>query len=121
MIHILIERFETDQLPNLERESLKFYKEQLKFADNDKHLAYYFFEHRNLSKDAKAGIRSIYTQYKKVLIICIEQPQNSLHKSWYHKKYDKLKFVKKLEKNEKIRNFFIWNKERRVFKDKIPK
>ena len=58
------ERFETDQLPNLEKESLKFYKEQLKFAENDKPLAYYFFEHRNLSKDVKAGIRSIYKQYK---------------------------------------------------------
>ena len=58
------ERFETDKLPNLEKESLKFYKEQLKFAENDKPLAYYFFEHRNLSKDVKAGIRSIYKQYK---------------------------------------------------------
>ena len=58
------ERFETDQLPNLEKESLKFYKEQLKFAENDKALAYYFFKHRNLSKDVKAGVRSIYKQYK---------------------------------------------------------
>ena len=58
------ERFETDQLPNLEKESLKFYKEQLKFAENDKPLAYYFFEHRNLSKDVKAAIRSIYKLYK---------------------------------------------------------
>ena len=78
------ERFETDQLPNLERESLKFYKEKLKFAENDKPLAYYFFEHRNLSKDVKAGIRSIYKQYKeKCSIICFEQPQKPLHKSWY--------------------------------------
>ena len=58
------ERFETDQLLNLEKESLKFYKEQLKFAENDKPLAYYFFEHRNLSKDVKAEVRSIYKQYK---------------------------------------------------------
>ena len=58
------ERFETDQLPNLEKESLKFYNEQLKFTENDKPLAYYFFEHRNLSNDVKAGIRSIYKQYK---------------------------------------------------------
>ena len=56
--------FETDHLPNLERESLKFYKEQLKFAENDKPLAYYFFEHKNLSKDVKIEIRSIYKQYK---------------------------------------------------------
>ena len=58
------ERFETDQLQNLEKESLKFYKEQLKFAENDKPLAYYLFEHRNLSKDVKAGIRLLYKQYK---------------------------------------------------------
>ena len=60
----LYERFETDQLPNIEKESLKFNKEQLKFTENDRHLAYYFFEHRNLSKDVKAGIRSIYKKYK---------------------------------------------------------
>ena len=29
------ERFEAYQLPNLEKESLKFYKEQLKFSEND--------------------------------------------------------------------------------------
>ena len=58
------ERFETDQLQNLEKESLKFYKDQLKFAENDKHLSYYFFKHRSLSKDVKAGIRSIYKQYR---------------------------------------------------------
>ena len=56
------ERFETDQLPNLEKESLKFYNEQLKFTENDKPLAYYFSEHRNLSNDVKAGIKSIYKQ-----------------------------------------------------------
>ena len=58
------ERFETGQIQNLEKESLKFYKDQLKFAENDNPLAYYFFEHWNLSKDVKAGIRSIYKQYK---------------------------------------------------------
>ena len=42
------EEFEAHQLLNLEKESLKFYKEQLKFSENDKPLAYYFFEHRNL-------------------------------------------------------------------------
>ena len=51
------ERFETDLLPNFEKESLKLYKDQLKFAENDKPLAYYFFEHRNLSKDVKVWIR----------------------------------------------------------------
>ena len=30
------EKFEVNQLPHLEKESLKFYKEQLKFADKDK-------------------------------------------------------------------------------------
>ena len=34
-------RFEAYQLPNLEKESLKFYKEQLKFSENAKPLAYY--------------------------------------------------------------------------------
>ena len=57
------EEFERYQLPNLEKESLKFYKEQLKFAENDKPLAYYFFEQRNLSKDVKAGIRTVYKQF----------------------------------------------------------
>ena len=58
------ERFEAYQLPNLEKESLKFYKEQLKFSENDKHLAYYFFEHRNLSKGVKAGIKTAYKLFK---------------------------------------------------------
>ena len=57
------EEFERYQLPNLEKESLKFYKEQLKFAGNDKALAYYFFEYRNLSKDVKAGIWTVYKQF----------------------------------------------------------
>ena len=52
------ERFESYQLQNLEKESLKFYKEQLKFSENDKPLAYYFFEHRNLSKGVKTGIKT---------------------------------------------------------------
>ena len=52
------ERFEAYQLPNLEKESLKFYKEQLKLSENDKPLAYYFFEHRNLSKGVKVGIKT---------------------------------------------------------------
>ena len=51
------ERFESYKLTNLEKESLKFYKEQLKFSKNDKPLAYYFFEHQNLSKGVKAGIK----------------------------------------------------------------
>ena len=36
------EKFEKNQLPQLENESLKFYKEQLKFWENDKALAFYF-------------------------------------------------------------------------------
>ena len=52
------EKFEVNQLPHLEKESLKFYKEQLKFADKDKALAFYFFEHRNLSVGVKAGIKT---------------------------------------------------------------
>ena len=57
------EEFERYQLPKLEKESLKFYREQLKFAENNKPLAYYFFEHRNLSKNVKAGIRTVYKQF----------------------------------------------------------
>ena len=57
------EEFERYQLPNLEKESLKFYNGQLKFAENDRPLAYYFFEHRNLSKDVKTGIRTVYKQF----------------------------------------------------------
>ena len=58
------EKFEVNQLPHLEKESLKFYKEQLKFADKDKALAFYFFEHRNLSAGVKAGIKTAYNQFK---------------------------------------------------------
>ena len=58
------ERFESYQLQNLEKESLKFYKEQLKFSENDKPLAYYFFEHRNLSKGVKTGIKTAYKCFK---------------------------------------------------------
>ena len=62
------ERFESYQLQNLEKESLKFYKEQLKFSENDKPLAYYFFEHRNLSKGVKTGIKTAYKCFKKITI-----------------------------------------------------
>ena len=63
------ERFETDQLPNLERESLKFYKEQLKFAENDKPLAYYFFE---------------LEIYLKMLKQELDQYTNNIKKSTHH-------------------------------------
>ena len=56
------EKFEVNQLPHLERESLNFYKEQLKLAD--KALAFYFFENRNLSAGVKAGIKTAYNQFK---------------------------------------------------------
>ena len=57
------EKFEKSQLPNLAKESLKFYKEQLKFADNIKPLAYYFFEHRNLYKWVKSDIKTTHKQF----------------------------------------------------------
>ena len=57
------EKFEESQLPYLAKESLKFYKEQLKFSDNIKPLAYYFFEHRNLSKGVKSDIKTTYKQF----------------------------------------------------------
>ena len=57
------EKFEESQLPTLAKESLKFYKEQLKFADNIKPLAYYFFIHRNLSKGVKSDIKTTYKQF----------------------------------------------------------
>ena len=58
------EKFEKNQLPQLENESLRFYKEQLKFWENDKALAFYFFEHRNLSAGVKAGIKTLYNKFK---------------------------------------------------------
>ena len=55
------------------------------FEENDKPLAYYFFEYRNLLKLLKQELDQ-YKQYlKKVWIICIGQHQNLLNKSWYHK------------------------------------
>ena len=57
------EKFEESQLPNLTKESLKFYKEQLKFADNIKPLAYYFFEQRNLSKGVKPDMKTTHNQF----------------------------------------------------------
>ena len=62
MTHIL-SRSLRKELPNLAKESLKFYKEQLKFADNIKPLAYYFFEHRNISKGVKSDIKTTYKQF----------------------------------------------------------
>ena len=71
------EKFEVNQLPHLEKESLKFYKEQLKFADKDKALAFYFFEHRNLSTGVKAGIKTAYNQFKlKYSIFSIDNLKN---------------------------------------------
>ena len=58
------ERFEKDQLPNLEKESLKFYKEQLKFAENDKPLAYYFLSIEIYLKMLKQQLDQ-YTNYIK--------------------------------------------------------
>ena len=71
------EKFEVNQLPHIEKESLKFYKEQLKFADKDKALAFYFFEHRNLSVGVKAGIKTAYNQFKlKYSIFSIDNLKN---------------------------------------------
>ena len=116
------ERFETDQLPNLEKESLKFYKNQLKFAENDKPLAYYFFEYRNLSKNVKAGIRSIYKQYKeKYELFEFNNLKNNFSNLDITNSMTNSSLFKKVGKNEMISNLFIWNKERRVSKDKILK
>ena len=54
------EEFKRHQLPNLKKELLKFYKKELKFAENYKPLAYDFFEHINYSKDVKYEIRVEY-------------------------------------------------------------
>ena len=71
------EKFEVNQLPHLEKESLKFYKEQLKFADKDKALAFYFFEHCNLSVGVKAGIKTAHNQFKlKYSIFSIDNLKN---------------------------------------------
>ena len=59
------------------KESLKFYKEQLKFVDKDKALAFYFFEHRNLSVGVKAGIKTAYNQFKlKYCVFSIDNLKN---------------------------------------------
>ena len=71
------EKFEVNQLPHLEKESLKFYKEQLKFADKDKALAFYFFEHHNLSARVLAGIKKAYNQFQlKYNIFSIDNLKN---------------------------------------------
>ena len=71
------EKFEVNQFLHLEKKSLKFYKEQLKFSDKDKALAFYFFEHRNLSAKVKAGIKTAYNQFKlKYSIFSIDNLKN---------------------------------------------
>ena len=57
------EKFEMNEFSGLQKESLKFYKNQLKFWKNDKPLVYYFFEHRNLSEGVKLGIKLTYMQF----------------------------------------------------------
>ena len=70
-------KFEVNQFPHIEKESLNFYKELLKFADKDKALAFYFFEHLNLSTGVKAGIRIAYSQFKlKYSIFSIDNIKN---------------------------------------------
>ena len=71
------EKFEKNQFLQLENESLRFYKEQLKFWENDKALAFYFFEHRNLSAGVKAGIKTSYNKFKeKYKVFCIDNLKN---------------------------------------------
>ena len=66
-----------NQLPHLEKESLKFYLKQLKFTDKDKAFAFYFFEHCNLSVGVKAGIKTAYNQFKlKYSIFSIDNLKN---------------------------------------------
>ena len=62
MIHILMK--DLKQTSFQIKKWLKFYKKQLKFVKNDQPLEYYFFKQRNLFKDVKEGIKSIYKQYK---------------------------------------------------------
>ena len=60
----LFEKFEVNQLSLLVKETLNFYKEQLKFTYKDKVLAFYFFEHRNLFAGVKGGIKTVYNSSK---------------------------------------------------------
>ena len=46
------------QLSILKKKSLKCYKEQLKLSENITPLAYYFFDHQNLSKRVKQKIKT---------------------------------------------------------------
>ena len=63
MTYILSRSLRKTMLPNLAKESLKFYKEQLKFTDKIKPQVYYFFEHRNLSKGVKSNIKTTYKKF----------------------------------------------------------
>ena len=57
--------------PTSWKNSLNFYKEQLKLADKDKALAFYFFENRNLSEGVKAGIKTAYNQFKLSIVFLV--------------------------------------------------
>ena len=125
------EEFERYQLPNLEKESLKFYKEQLKFAENDKPLAYYFFEQRNLSKDVKAGIRTVYKQfiekYKSFTLVNLKnhftnlditnsKTSSSLSKNWERmKRVATCSFGIKKEEFPKIKFQAVSKEEKRMY------
>ena len=104
------EKFEESQLPNLAKESLKFYKEQLKFAENIKPLAYYLFEHRNLSKGVKSDIKTTYKQFiSKYENFTVDNLKKLLYQSRYHKQHDMFKSCIGLEKDEENRFVLFWH------------
>ena len=101
-----------NQISGLEKESLNFYKNQLKFWNNDKQLAYYFFEHRNLSEGVKSRIKLTYMQFmQKYKIFTIDNLRN------YFTNIDTTNWMTrtsniKLGKNEKtIRMITFWAKQ----------
>ena len=87
---------------------------------NPKSLVYYFFEHRNLSKGVKAGIRAVYKFLKKykLFISCNSERIIKLIFINYQLR-DNFKTFFKHKINEESGYLFLWNKERRVPKIKI--
>ena len=74
---LLIREVWGEPAPSSWKRVIRILQKQLKFADKDKALAFYFFEHRNLSVGVKAGIKTAYNQFKlKYSIFSIDNLKN---------------------------------------------
>ena len=115
--HTLMRYFEKNQLPQLENESLRFYKVQLKFWENNKALAYYFFEHRNLFAGVKAEIMTSYNKFKeKYKVFCIDNLKNYFTNLDITNSLAKSSLSLQWE-NKKASNLLIRNSKERIFKN----